>query len=329
MGSRGVFLGLVAFLALTGLAGGQGAEKRRTGNVCSVDMDCPDNAFCRQGNYCVCKDGFVYAAVNSTHKGCLKEARNGEECVQHIQCHSTMGVHSECVNGACACVSSAHLEVDRCYWTALVGERCVVDQNCYIGEASSERQTYCVRGYCTCQLQYSPRDNGTRCVRDAVLGEPCEDELQCAGEGLRCRGTCRCRNGYVPHQDTNSCVLAMKALNESCEYDVQCDGLSGVTGATGNPGAALCLGGVCACSYNAHAAGTPLRCWHRRRPGQDCRRDEECVSEENEPGFCKAGRCTCKTCSPDARDFGGGATVSRPPLLAAAILSISIAILTH
>lgn len=35
-------------------------------------MDCPDNAFCRSSSYCVCKDGFVYAAVNSTHKGCLK-----------------------------------------------------------------------------------------------------------------------------------------------------------------------------------------------------------------------------------------------------------------
>ncbi|KAG6465680.1 hypothetical protein O3G_MSEX015312 [Manduca sexta] len=91
---------------------------RRTGNVCNVDMDCPDNAFCKLNSYCVCKDGFVYAAVNSTHKGCLKEARIGEECVQHIQCHSTMGVHSECANNVCACTPTAHLEDDRCYETA-------------------------------------------------------------------------------------------------------------------------------------------------------------------------------------------------------------------
>ncbi|XP_045542281.1 tenascin [Papilio machaon] len=313
--------------ALFGLALAQGPEKRRTGNVCHADMDCPDNAFCRQSSYCVCKDGFVYAAVNSTHKGCLKEARMGEECVQHIQCHSTMGVHSECADSVCACAPNAHLEDDRCYETAVIGERCVVDQNCFLGEHGTERQAFCVRGYCTCQLQYSPRDNGTRCVRDATLGEECEDELQCAGVGLQCRGTCRCRDNWVAHQETNSCVESVKALNDPCVYDVQCDGLSGAKDAP-SPGAALCLGGACTCAYSAHAAGTPQHCWHRRRPGQECRRDEECVSEEDEPGYCLSGRCTCKTCSPDERDFGSGAATMNPPYLATAVLFIA-AILRH
>ncbi|CAG5035308.1 unnamed protein product [Parnassius apollo] len=311
-------------LALFGLTLAQGPEKRRTGNVCHVDMECPDNAFCRQSSYCVCKDGFVYAAVNSTHKGCLKEARMGEECVQHIQCHSTMGVHSECTSGACACAPNAHLEDDRCYETAVIGDRCVVDQNCYLGEQNTERQAFCVRGYCTCQLQFSPRDNGTRCVRDAVLGEECEDQLQCAGTGLECRGTCRCRDNWVAHQETNSCVEAVKALNEACEYDVQCEGLSG------SPGATLCLGGACSCAYSARAAGSPPRCWHKRRPGQECKRDEECVSEEDEQGYCLAGRCTCKTCSPDAKDFGGGAGNLHPPTFMCAISFFFIAaILRH
>ncbi|CAH2068234.1 unnamed protein product, partial [Iphiclides podalirius] len=318
MGARGLCM-----IALFGLALAQGPEKRRTGNVCHVDMECPDNAFCRQSSYCVCKDGFVYAAVNSTHKGCLKEARIGEECVQHIQCHSTMGVHSECAAGVCACASNAHLEDDRCYESAVIGDRCVVDQNCYLGEQTSERQAFCVRGYCTCQLQFSPRDNGTRCVRDAALGEACEDELQCAGAGLQCRGTCRCRDSWVAHVETNSCVESVKGLNEPCEYDVQCDALSGTADAR-SPGATLCLGGTCACAYSARAAGNPPRCWHRRRPGQECRRDEECVSEEDEPGYCLSGRCTCKTCSPDAKDFGSGAGNLRPPLLASVVLYAAI-----
>ncbi|XP_053600725.1 tenascin-like isoform X2 [Plodia interpunctella] len=316
-------------LAVLGLTVAQG----RTGNVCNVDMDCPDNAFCRQGSYCVCKDGFVYAAVNSTHKGCLKEGRFGEECVQHIQCHSTLGVHSECANGACACAGTAHLQDERCYESALVGERCVVDQNCFLwasqtGSDLQAGQAYCVRGYCTCQLQYSPRDNGTRCVRDAVLHEECEDELQCAGSGLECRGICRCRDNWVAHNESRTCLESVKALNDPCIYDVQCDALAGTPDAR-SPGAALCLGGVCSCSYSAHTAGKPERCWHRRRPGQECRRDEECVSEEDEPGYCLSGRCTCKNCSPDARDFYGGAsTFSRPPVYAAVILSIA-AILRH
>ncbi|XP_072935293.1 uncharacterized protein [Epargyreus clarus] len=314
-------------VALLGLSNAQGPEKRRTGNVCHADQECPDNAFCRQSSYCVCKEGFVYAAVNSTHKGCLKEARNGEECVQHIQCHSTMGVHSECAGGHCACAPNAHLETDRCYETAVIGERCLVDMNCYLGELQgTERQAFCVRGYCTCQLQFSPRDNGTRCVRDAALGEECEDELQCAGPGLECRGTCRCRDRWVAHTENNACVESAQALNDTCDYDVQCDSLAGVPEAR-SPGAAVCLGGVCACMYNARAAGTPPRCWHRRRPGQECRRDEECVSEEDEPGYCLSGRCTCKTCSPDAKDFSAAST-PRPPLYIAAILTVA-AILRH
>lgn len=57
---------------------------------------------------------------------------------------------------------------------------------------------------------------------------------------------------------------------------------------------------------------------------------QECVSEEDEPGYCLSGRCTCKTCSPDAKDFGGASAlkVTLPPLLVAAILSIA-AILWH
>ncbi|CAH0600812.1 unnamed protein product [Chrysodeixis includens] len=315
---KGWELCLLALLALLGCAMGQGPEKRRTGNICSVDMDCPDNAFCRLGSYCVCKDGFVYAAINGTHKGCLKEARIGEDCIQHIQCHSTTGIHSECTNGVCACAPSAHFEDNRCYETAVIGERCVVDQNCFLGEVAAERQAFCVRGYCTCQLQFSPRDNGTRCVRDATLGELCEDQLQCAGAGLECRGTCRCRENWVAHNGTNACVESVQALNESCEYDVQCDGLAG------SPGAALCLGGACSCMYSARAAGTPPRCWHRRRPGQECKRDEECVSEEDEPGYCLSSRCTCKNCAPDAKDFGSGAaTFSRTPLVISVILTVA------
>ncbi|CAG9109814.1 unnamed protein product [Plutella xylostella] len=311
-------------LVLSGLAVGQGPEKRRTGNICGVDMDCPDNAFCRLNSYCVCKDGFVYAAVNSTHKGCLKEASIGDPCVQHIQCHSTLGVHSECVADACACKQNAHLEGTRCYETALIGDRCVSDENCLLGDRSApEFQAYCVRGYCSCQLLYSPRDNGTRCVRDASLGEACEDELQCAGAGLECRGTCRCKDGWAAHNYTNSCLLSVKALGEACDYDVQCEALGGSSDAPA-PTAALCLGGVCTCGYNARAAGEPKHCWHRKRPGQECKRDEECVSEEDEPGYCLSGRCTCKTCAPDARDFNSAPALPAPLHLTAILLITAI-----
>ncbi|XP_026323542.1 cell death abnormality protein 1-like isoform X3 [Hyposmocoma kahamanoa] len=211
MGGREVLL-----IALLGLVVVQGQEKRkqpqylkigRTSNNCQVDMDCPDNAFCRVSTYCVCKEGYVYTAVNSTHKSCLKEANFGEECTHNIQCQAILGTQSECKHGVCRCVPTAHWDV-RCFETALVGERCTVDQNCYLGETGPEQVAYCVRGYCTCPLQSSPRDNGTRCVRDSGLGGPCEDQLQCAGAGLECQGTCQCRKNWVAHNDSKICVEA-------------------------------------------------------------------------------------------------------------------------
>ncbi|GBP73346.1 hypothetical protein EVAR_53141_1 [Eumeta japonica] len=348
----------------------------RTGNVCSVDMDCPDNAFCRLNSYCVCKEGFVYAAVNSTSKGCLKEAQFGEECVQHIQCHSKLGIHSECADSACSCKAGTHLEGTRCFETSrrpstavtqenvqafekliqvdrrityidlakieyrissdanhyhlssLIGERCTVSENCYLGDRDvPELQAFCVRGYCSCQLLYSPRDNGSRCVRDAHLGEPCEDEMQCAGAGLECRGTCRCSDGWVANKYTKGCLQSVTALSEPCDYDVQCEALAGIPE---SPGAALCLAGVCTCAYSARAAGEPTRCWQKKLPGQECLKNEECVSEEDEPGYCHAGRCTCKTCVPDARDFGTDGASSVAPahlLIMLMISSMTVAIL--
>lgn len=62
---------------------------------------------------------------------------------------------------------------------------------------------------------------------------------------------------------------AATALNEECQYDVQCESLSG-----SEVPAALCLGGACSCSYDARAVGNPPKCWRRKRPGQDCDVDE-------------------------------------------------------
>lgn len=66
---------------------------------------------------------------------------------------------------------------------------------------------------------------------------------------------------------------AAKALEDACQYDVQCDSLAGIAEVP-SPGAALCLGGTCACAYDARAVGNPPRCWRRKRPGQECNRDE-------------------------------------------------------
>ncbi|XP_063373276.1 prion-like-(Q/N-rich) domain-bearing protein 25 isoform X2 [Cydia amplana] len=298
-------------------ASAQAPEKRRTGNVCSTDPECPDNAFCKSGTYCVCKDGFIYAATENAEKACLKVASFGDHCQQHIQCHTSLGVHSECLLNTCSCKPGTQFVNNRCYKIAHVGELCISDENCYIQQAIPEEQAFCIRGYCQCQLHYNQRDNGTRCVRDANLGEACEDDGQCAGVGMVCKGTCRCKEGFAAQNDTNVCLQSVENIGDSCEYDIQCENLSGSRAV----GATMCLNGACSCAYHARAAGTPPRCYVTRRPGQQCHADEECLSEDDEPGFCHQGRCTCAGCVPDARDFADHASSLAPLPLCAAILA--------
>lgn len=304
-------------------------ERRRTGNVCKVDMDCPDNAFCKSSTYCVCKDGFIFAAIEDSH-ACLKEASVGEFCDQDIQCHSKLGVQSECTpKGVCACKDTAHFEKERCHETFIIGEQCVVDENCYLGDRSDpEKQAFCYRGFCSCIQAHSPRENGKRCVRDAELGDTCEDNEQCAGAGLECSGTCKCKEGWVAHVLSKGCLQAVTNLGDPCDFDVQCKTLSGTPDAP-NPGAAMCLGGVCSCAYSALKAGSPERCWTKRRPGQECHRDEECVSEEDEPGYCLNGHCTCKTCTPSPADFAGANALARPVLVPIVSVVFLFALMRH
>lgn len=289
-----------AVLGATDLVSGQ--VERRTGNVCKTDTECPDNAWCRASSsgtagYCVCKEGYLIQPFNATHRECLKEASSvGDACREHIQCQLRLSVHALCVEGACACKDGAHLDQGRCYETALIGQKCMVTQNCYLGpDGETEYQAFCVRGICTCQLLHSPRDGGTRCVRDAGLGEGCEDAEQCVGGGLQCLdGMCRCQRGWVAHTTDPRCLEVSPHLNASCEADTQC----AVLGVSDD--LALCSGGTCACGWDARESRG--RCWHRRALGHDCQFDEECEPSNGIDSTCLQGACTCLDCPVE---FGG------------------------
>lgn len=58
-------------------------------------------------------DGFLIIFILN-----FSEARSGDPCTQHIQCQSTLGIHSECNADICVCKNTAHLNGDRCFETA-------------------------------------------------------------------------------------------------------------------------------------------------------------------------------------------------------------------
>ena len=51
-----------------------------------------------------------------------------------------------------------------------------------------------------------------RCLKDAVLGDQCEDNEHCTGDNTVCDGVCRCEDGYVIHPNEQRCMKGIKKL---------------------------------------------------------------------------------------------------------------------
>ncbi|XP_077287285.1 prion-like-(Q/N-rich) domain-bearing protein 25 [Arctopsyche grandis] len=279
-------------------------QKRATSNTCTADATCPDNAFCKytDGNgYCNCKENYIIQPFNDTHRECLREAdRLGDPCRFDIQCHSKLSVNSECASGACQCKSNSHFDDGRCYQTSKIGEKCVVTQNCYLGpDDISSNQAFCVRGICQCNLLHSPRDAGNRCLKDAMLGDQCEDNEHCTGDYTQCRDVCRCIDEYIVHPDEERCIKAATNIGDSCEIESQC---------TAKLNGTVCQNEKCVCRWDNHLIGSA--CFQTRNIGQRCTDDRECLMEDKTIGQCLQGSCTCQGC----KDQGGTGSVLQPKI---------------
>lgn len=62
---------------------------------------------------------------------------------------------------------------------------------------------------------YQDFKNNSRCLKDAMLGDQCEDNNHCTGENTQCRDVCRCIEGYFVHPNENRCVKGIfKVISE-------------------------------------------------------------------------------------------------------------------
>ncbi|KAK2581568.1 hypothetical protein KPH14_002078 [Odynerus spinipes] len=281
-------LTLLCFLARTSvvLAHGQHQHllQRQTLAQCRYDSDCMENAYCWSQKACYCKEDYVVYR-NRSNVFCLKVANNIEDsCVADVQCHVTFTPHSECRNNICQCSSAAHFVNGRCYESIGLGRICQTNHNCYV------KDSYCVGGYCVCDHDQHSNPERTKCIKNAYLGDTCNNDYECVSENTRCMEICRCKVDYVLSEDGTRCLKAANAVGEACQENSQCrEFLQN----------AFCENGVCTCVPEFHRRG-PV-CAKDVELGQICVSHNECVtqtyrdSNSIEPMNvqCLEGTCTC------------------------------------
>ncbi|XP_014603814.1 PREDICTED: prion-like-(Q/N-rich) domain-bearing protein 25 isoform X2 [Polistes canadensis] len=252
--------------------------------TCRYDLDCMENAFCWNQKACYCKDGYVVYRNNSNYH-CLKVANNIEDtCVADVQCHLTFTLHSECRNHVCQCSSTAHFVNGRCYESIGLARICQTNHNCYV------KDSYCVNGYCVCDNRQHPNPERTKCIKNAYLGDKCEQDFECVSENTRCMEICKCKVDYVLSEDGTRCLKAANSVGEGCREDSQCQEFLQNT---------ICQDNVCTCVEEYHRRG-PV-CVRDVGLGQRCVSHNECVTQtykhSNSTDLmkvdCLNDRCTC------------------------------------
>nr|XP_050866035.1 uncharacterized protein LOC127071143 [Vespula vulgaris] len=252
--------------------------------ACRYDLDCMENAYCWNQEACYCKDGYVvYRNRSDFH--CLKVANNIEDpCVANVQCHLTFTLHSECRNHVCQCSSTAHFVNGRCYESIGLGRICQTNNNCYV------KDSYCVEGYCVCDHSQHSNPERTKCIKNAYLGDKCEQDYECVSKSTRCMEVCRCKVDYVLSEDGTRCLKAANSVGEDCQENPQCQEFLQNS---------VCQNNVCTCIEDYHRRG-PV-CVRDVGLGQRCVSHNECVtrtykhsnSSELMNVDCSNDRCTC------------------------------------
>lgn len=252
---------------------------------CQYDDDCMNNAYCWNQEACLCKNGYI-VNKNGTSVECLKVASAiGDSCVADVQCRVTFATHSECKRNICQCSDGSHYVEGRCYESVGLGQACQTHRNCYI------KDSYCVTGFCACNLKYHPNPRNDGCIPSAELGEECMDDHECITDNSQCMGTCTCKVDHITSGDGKRCLKAANSVGEPCEQDSQCRLFLKHTVCGAN--------GTCSCVGNTHRRGSI--CLRDVELYDACRNHRECVTAKHRDSEsaevtsvdCLDGICVC------------------------------------
>lgn len=84
-----------------------------------------------------------------------------------------------------------------------LGDTCFTDANCRLYDGS---YGFCVRGKCSCNLNYKPSQDKTKCIKSVQLGGTCITSESCAQQYATCYGLCKCGVGFIESEDKMECL---------------------------------------------------------------------------------------------------------------------------
>ncbi|XP_012223138.1 prion-like-(Q/N-rich) domain-bearing protein 25 isoform X2 [Linepithema humile] len=219
---RNVLLPIIlCFVIRSAVADAHGQSKRlsrrQTFSTCKYDVDCIENAYCRNQQTCSCKENHIEYRSNNNYR-CLRVATHiGDPCEEDIQCEFTFTPQSECREGTCQCAHDSHFTDGRCYESIGLGKRCRSNRNCYI------KNTFCEYGFCKCGLRHHANPENTGCLPSAKLGELCKSDDECIVENSKCiENKCDCKVNYVLAESGQRCLRVATQIDEECEQQSQC-----------------------------------------------------------------------------------------------------------
>lgn len=209
----------------------------------------------------------------------------GDVCSEDVDCTVSLGNHAKCTIGKggfgeCGCMTGAHFKDGRCYETALIGQKCTVNNNCHL---ATGQPAYCDKSVCTCQNGYRPNQNGTECIRIRKLDEPCATDRECVTNNSRCSDVCRCRVDYIQSHQKDKCLKAADKMDDLCVENEQCTMFM--------PRAMCDFTGHCSCISGFHHIPPNSRCYPNIGLGEWCEENAECVVPS---AVCSEGICQCE-----------------------------------
>ncbi|XP_046396891.1 neurogenic locus notch homolog protein 1-like [Ischnura elegans] len=157
---------------------------------CTVDGDCPANAYCYKGNYtCMWQLSSMLATNLTTRKALVgQDCTSNDDCIEDAYCYTGWD------NYVCECQRGLRKNSDgsKCLSSGLVGKLCTEDSDCGWGERCADD------GKCGCDASHAlpAPPNNESCK--ALLQERCDSDGDCFNKYAYCEVgySCECINGY-------------------------------------------------------------------------------------------------------------------------------------
>ncbi|XP_024082221.1 protein draper-like isoform X2 [Cimex lectularius] len=259
---------------------------KQDGGECQEDADCEIEFAACINTTCICPVDFV---PNNVYTKCLKVVHSyGENCIDSVQCSTSLKSGGTCLNGTCTCQVGYHYLRGKCWKSLGLGDKCKHSDNCWV--SNDFESSVCNKDHvCTCATGYYQREH-TSCRRESHKpGEPCGISLDCKFDNAVCTMNRTC--------EINTNVTLSSFIAPANEKIIPPQTLSlavgdNCTSSTDCPEHASCTpNGICLCNmgfYTLDQTCHPVS----RYIGWSCLRDEQC-SLFGPNSICLNKKCAC------------------------------------